>query len=303
MEVGRPAIVEFAVSSRRACPLCGTVGRHGGPARRLHGNRSAFTLVELLVVITIIGILIALLLPAVQAAREAARRTQCFNNLKQIALGCHLFENAHGTLPLLYSSSTQLGWMTQILPYCEQDNIYKQYNLAQPWFDASNASVVKLRIGVWECPSSPVQRIYTAINDRFAGQCANPLTTFTAASTDYFVISGASSATTLKAPSTIPAGYFNAYPNASSTADLSGAVWNAKLNDRCASVCRSQRRSFQYIDYQRDVGATLAVSCGRAARRLPPTFRLTFLPAPWMPPTISRLITAGGVGLITTIST
>ena len=178
-------------------------------------RRNGFTLVELLVVITIIGILIALLLPAVQAARESARQLQCSNNLKQLALACHNFENANRGLPLLYSSSLQLGWITQVLPYFEQGNLCEKYNFNQPWFDASNADAVRQRIPVFECPTSPVPRLFTVTDPAFAGQSANPLTTFTAASTDYFAISGASSTTTLKAPSTIPAGYFAAYPNAS----------------------------------------------------------------------------------------
>ena len=162
--------------------------------------------------------LIGLLLPAVQSAREAARQSQCSNNLKQVALGCHLFENANGTVPVLYSSSEQLGWMIPLLPFLEQGNLHDQYNFAQPWFDASNANVVKQRIGILECPSSPVQRIYTAKCSTFKGMDGKSLgttVTFTVASTDYFAISGTSSTTTVKAPSTIPAGYFYAYPSAS----------------------------------------------------------------------------------------
>ena len=181
-----------------------------------------FTLVELLVVVTIIGILIALLLPAVQAARESARLLQCQNNLKQLALACHSYENARSGLPLLYSSSSQLGWITQVLPYFEQENIYSQYNINLPWFDAGNAAVVAKRIPTLECPSGMPPRVYTSTNPGFAGQSPNPMTTFTVASTDYFAISGASSATTVKAPSTIPAGYFYVYPNASPKTDLSG---------------------------------------------------------------------------------
>jgi len=186
-------------------------------------KRTGFTLVELLVVITIIGILVALLLPAVQAAREAAREAQCRDHLKQLALSCHNFENANHGLPMLYSSSTQLGWITQILPYFEQGNLAAEYNLNQPWFDLSNAPAVSQRIAVLECPSSPVAHVFTATDTGFSGESANPLTTYTVAVTDYFAIAGASSTTTVKAPSTIPAGYFYVYPNAPSSTDLSGA--------------------------------------------------------------------------------
>jgi prepilin-type N-terminal cleavage/methylation domain-containing protein len=179
----------------------------------------AFTLVELLVVIAVIGVLIAMLLPAVQAAREAARQLQCQNNLKQLALACHTYESVNSGLPLLYSSSTQLGWITQVLPFFEQNNLYHQYNFKQPWFDASNAAVVVQRINVLECPSSPVSRVYTETCSKFSGY---PPTTFTVASTDYFAVSGASSGTVTTPPSAIAPGYWSAYPTAPSTIDLSG---------------------------------------------------------------------------------
>ena len=137
-------------------------------------SRRGFTLIELLVVVTIIGVLISLLLPAVQAAREAARQTQCGNNLKQLALACHTYESLNRGLPLLYSSSSQLGWITQIMPYFEQGNLYSRYNLKLPWFDASNAAVVNQRISVLECPSSPVPRVYTATDAGFAGPKPEP---------------------------------------------------------------------------------------------------------------------------------
>jgi prepilin-type N-terminal cleavage/methylation domain-containing protein len=197
-------------------------------------KRTGFTLVELLVVITIIGLLIALLLPAVQAAREAARRTQCQNNLKQLALACHTYETQNNGLPLLYASSNQLGWVTEVLPFFEQLNASKHYDITLPWFDAANAAVVSQRIEVLECPTSPVPHVYTATNTKFGGQSPNAMTTFTVASTDYFAISGASATTTLKSPSTIPAGYLYVYPTATPQIDLSG-VFGAQSS---TSACR-----------------------------------------------------------------
>ncbi len=94
------------------------------PSRR----RPAFTLVELLVVIAIIGILVGLLLPAVQAAREAARRMQCSNNAKQIALSCHNFESANKTFPAynLVTSNTLASGHYMLLPYIEQSNVFNE---------------------------------------------------------------------------------------------------------------------------------------------------------------------------------
>src|SRR5262245_4265419 len=127
-------------------------------------RRHAFTLIELLVVIAILAVLMGLLLPTVQKVREAAARTKCQNNLKQLALACHNYENANNGLPLLYSASDQLGWITQLLPYFEQGNLQTQYNFDQPWFDESNANAIVQRIPILECPSSPVPRITTVAN-------------------------------------------------------------------------------------------------------------------------------------------
>src|SRR5438094_2631 len=102
--------------------------------------RQGFTLVELLVVIAIIGVLVALLLPAVQAAREAARRSQCSNNVKQIALGCHNFHDTNGTVPSIVSYKPVVtaamtggfgagwGWLPFMLPYVEQKALFDTIN-------------------------------------------------------------------------------------------------------------------------------------------------------------------------------
>ncbi len=116
-----------------------------------------FTLVELLVVIAIIGILVAMLLPAIQAARETARRMQCVNNLKQIGMGLHGYHAALKTLPYGASYPQLIGttWAVKIFPYMELNTVYKSIDLKLPLSDPVNAPAAETVLSAFACPSDP----------------------------------------------------------------------------------------------------------------------------------------------------
>ena len=139
-------------------------------AHSVHRPRG-FTLIELLVVIAIIAVLVALLLPAVQSAREAARRTQCRNNLKQHGIGLHNYHDVNRTFPPGYIGSISpfnaQFWGTMILPYIEEPALYEQYDFSVPPVIeaaslgyssatiATNIEVMSTPLGVFMCPSTP----------------------------------------------------------------------------------------------------------------------------------------------------
>jgi prepilin-type N-terminal cleavage/methylation domain-containing protein len=130
-----------------------------------HRRRSrGFTLIELLVVIATIAILIALLLPAVQQAREAARRSSCKNNLKQIGLAIHNYHDIYRCFPnansggLSYSALSASSLFASILPYIEQAASYNKYDFTLPNSDPYNQGVTGQRIGLYQCPTASIPR-------------------------------------------------------------------------------------------------------------------------------------------------
>lgn len=125
-------------------------------------KKNGFTLIEILVVVSLIGVLVGLLLPAVQAAREAARRMGCSNNVKQLGLALLNYESAHKVLPpsrIATSNPTfQQSWMMMVLPNMEQDVNFANYNKNINWFDTVNTPVTTQQIATFKCPSTPEPR-------------------------------------------------------------------------------------------------------------------------------------------------
>ena len=131
--------------------------------KTIRRQRPGFTLIELLVVIAIIAVLIALLLPAVQQAREAARRVQCKNNLMQLILAVHNYEQAHEVLPpgvvnpdgpiKNEPKGYHFSWMVQILPFVDQRNVYRHFNFKVGVYDPANTTARAVGIDTFICPS------------------------------------------------------------------------------------------------------------------------------------------------------
>ena len=146
--------------------------RQGILMSRRFSRRIGFTLIELLVVIAIIAVLIALLLPAVQQAREAARRTQCKNNMKQIGLALHNYESTSGCFPIgSYSPwNTVPNWRLQLFPYFDQAPLYSRMDFTQSFAGnvttTNTTTLSKLVLAGYVCPSSPLDPCANIVNNQ-----------------------------------------------------------------------------------------------------------------------------------------
>ena len=140
-------------------------------------KRTGFTLIELMVVTAIIAVLCALLLPAVQNAREAARRTQCKSNLKQIGLALHLYHETHAVFPYATTVSYPINarfttnkhvWIEMILPNMDQLPLYNQIDFSQANDEGTNRALFERRLFAWlACPTNPYSRTFTTIDGEF----------------------------------------------------------------------------------------------------------------------------------------
>ena len=140
-------------------------------------RRRAFTLIELLVVIAIIAILVALLLPAVQQAREAARRTACKNNLKQIGLALQNYHDVHSAFPpgwiavnafgfpSAHDGYSGIGWAAMILPQMEQDNAWRLFNPRASLIDPVNTAFIRVQMPSYKCPSDPQPEFFDLVEE------------------------------------------------------------------------------------------------------------------------------------------
>lgn len=194
----RPALANFGESMESHQNKLGHVDKSETRSR----IRNGFTLVELLVVIAIIGILVALLLPAVQAARESARRLQCSNHLKQIGLSIQNFHNSYDKIPASRARCFSGSWCNLLWPYVEEGTITSSWDYSRP-ADQQKKTVLETDVAIYYCPTrrSPPQRSLSSGSSPVVG-----------ALTDYAGVGGDGSIKTTSNPTDYPICFGNNDP-------------------------------------------------------------------------------------------
>lgn len=130
--------------------------------KRLPPRRNAFTLIELIVVVCVVGVLVALLLPSATRSREAARRSTCKNHLKQIGVALHAYHDVHGSFPPAYTVDANAGplhgWRTVIVPHLDEGSFFNSIDLTKRWDNPANAAARERPLPVYSCPSTPYEQ-------------------------------------------------------------------------------------------------------------------------------------------------
>ena len=166
IDKGKNEVGPLAVPNRMPCPMCGATIAVASRKCACCGEiltvsqspkKGPFNLFAILTVLGIGAVLVALMLPAVRRARPAARRSQCKNNLKQIALALYNYEAEYHALPPAYTVDADgkplHSWRTLILPYLDQQRLYETIDLSKPWDDPANAEACATGISIYHCPS------------------------------------------------------------------------------------------------------------------------------------------------------
>jgi len=179
-----PACAEQIPDDVATCPHCDVSIYEYAPGERrgAGGRKTSMLLIVGLIIAGMLGFLVvcggipaALLLPAVQQAREAARRSQCKNNLKQISLALHNYHDQYGTLPPAMvadkDGKPMHSWRVLILPYLGEQSLYKDYDFSEPWDGPNNSRLLTRMPTVYACPSNPTTGTNTAYAGVFGEHC------------------------------------------------------------------------------------------------------------------------------------